>query len=689
MKRIYLVLIATIAITFVSCSDQEIDTVKPDAGQVAPIIDLPEGATQGRILVKFKPEAASFLDAATTRSVGAALTRSGISDMDAVLQRIGTSKLERIFPVDNRTEERTRKAGLNLWYIIHFDKDTDLEQVAKDLSQVADVAKVQFTRAIQRSYDPNVRATVLTKQAMTRVVHTTRAVNTDANDPFFNLQWGCKNDGSILQNGEKNDKGDNVVPAVMGVDVNCGEAWKLCTGNPSIVVAVLDEGVMYDHPDLEGNIWVNEDETFASKEDADGNGYAGDRYGYNFTDDKGYISYDDPNDTGHGTHVAGIISAVRNNGEGISGIAGGDKASNIGGVKIMSCQVFSGSKGCNLYQEAKAVKYAADNGAVILQCSWGYNSGLSNPISGYTPGFTSDKDWVDAAPLEKEAFDYFLHNAGSPNDVIDGGIIVFAAGNEYAAMAGYPGAYPDYISVAALAADGTPSCYSNYAMGVSIAAPGGDSDYHQSSKGKIYSTLPPSANEDGGENSHYGYMEGTSQACPHISGVAALGLSYAAELHRHFRADEFRKMILESVNPVEPYFKETKVYWYTNASFGQIAAGQMEPAAYAGNMGTGLIDAYKLLKAVEGGGVEMTVPNMYVAVEATSKINYSRYFKNGENMTFTCTVDDNSIATLTTENNITFTLKGLKVGSTKATVKASDGTKQDFFITVRKNDSWM
>ena len=68
MKRIYLVLIATIAITFVSCSDQEIDTVKPDAGQVAPIIDLPEGATQGRILVKFKPEAASFLDAATTRS---------------------------------------------------------------------------------------------------------------------------------------------------------------------------------------------------------------------------------------------------------------------------------------------------------------------------------------------------------------------------------------------------------------------------------------------------------------------------------------------------------------------------------------------------------------------------------------------------------------------------------------------
>jgi len=91
MKRIYLILIAAVAITFASCSDQDMDAVKPDTGQGAPIIDLPEGATQGKILVKFKPEAASFLDAATTRSIGGALTRSGISDMDAVLQRIGIS----------------------------------------------------------------------------------------------------------------------------------------------------------------------------------------------------------------------------------------------------------------------------------------------------------------------------------------------------------------------------------------------------------------------------------------------------------------------------------------------------------------------------------------------------------------------------------------------------------------------
>ena len=153
MKRIYLILIAAVAITFTSCSDRDMDTVKPDTGQGAPIINLPEGASQGKIMVKFKPEAASFLDAAVTRSIGGAMTRSGISDMDIILQRIGTHKLERIFPIDNRTEERTRKAGLNLWYVIHFDEDTNLEQVAKDLSQVADVAKVQFSHIIQRSYD--------------------------------------------------------------------------------------------------------------------------------------------------------------------------------------------------------------------------------------------------------------------------------------------------------------------------------------------------------------------------------------------------------------------------------------------------------------------------------------------------------------------------------------------------------
>mgnify|MGYP002235454967 CR=1 FL=1 len=82
--------------------------------------------------------------------------------------------------------------------------------------------------------------------------------------------------------------------------------------------------------------------------------------------------------------------------------------------------VFSGQNSVTLAGEARAIKYAADNGAVILQCSWGYNSSESSIINGYTPGPATEKEWAETYPLEKEALDYFINNAGSPNGVIDG-----------------------------------------------------------------------------------------------------------------------------------------------------------------------------------------------------------------------------------------------------------------------------
>ena len=149
------------------------------------------------------------------------------------------------------------------------------------------------------------------------------------NDPQLSQQWGYINHGdqSILS------------PSIAGMDVGCAEAWKKCTGDNSIIVAVLDEGVMYDHEDLKDNMWINPNEIYYSKEDNDGNGYAGDVYGYNFVYDSGVISYNDVYDTGHGTHVAGTIAAVNNNGLGVGGVAGGDGSGN--GVKIMTCQVRS------------------------------------------------------------------------------------------------------------------------------------------------------------------------------------------------------------------------------------------------------------------------------------------------------------------------------------------------------------
>ncbi|WP_107820798.1 S8 family serine peptidase [Mangrovibacterium marinum] len=683
MKKIYLLPLLALGLFVASCSDNSIVAELNDSdGKLAPVIDVPVGAKQGELLIKFKASTLAATEPGQLKSARINRTALGCLAVDTVLTRIGTSKLERVFPVDQRTEALTQETGLSQWYVVRFDENTDLQQVANSFAARGEVEKVQYSRTIQRSYQPGIRATspgAATQAALDGSNNTTAFFN----DPGLAAQWGYVNKGRLLPYGTLNSFGEQIVQAVQGVDVGCEQAWELCTGDPSVIVAVMDEGVMWNHPDLKANMWVNEGEVYGSDEDADGNGYAGDRYGYNFVDDIGIISFNGTYDTGHGTHVAGTIAAVNGNGLGVSGIAGGDGTANSG-VKIMSCQVFAGAGGVSMYEEAKAIKYAADNGAVVLQCSWGYNSGLANMLM-YTPGFTEDGDWVDGAPLEKEAMDYFIHNAGSPNGVIDGGIVVFAAGNEYAAMAGYPGAYPDYISVAAVAADGTPSSYSNYAAGVRIAAPGGDSEYHKCDEGKIYSTIPPLDGE------YYGFMEGTSMACPHVSGVVALGLSYASKLQKHFRAADFRQLVLQSVSDasLESYFQDTKTYYSNYAYYGSVSPMQMEPANYAGEMGSGLINAYKLLKAVEGAGVELRVPNMFVSVNEQTTINYARFFADGKNLTFDCTIEDTSVATMSSSDQLNFTLTGLKSGSTKATVTASNGTSQEFYITVRKTDGWL
>ncbi|WP_430812791.1 MULTISPECIES: S8 family serine peptidase [unclassified Carboxylicivirga] len=680
MKQ-YILLLSALMLVLVACSRSTIDDdLKSLEQEAAPIINVPQGAIKGEILVKFNGTATSAFEKVALKSAGIGLKHSGLEEVDRVLTQIGTRQLKRVFPVDKSKEMQTREKGLNRWYVVHFDEAADLQKVARQLAGMEGVDKVQYSHPIRRAYNPEQRATGM-QPATKAALKQSRVAG--FNDPGLAAQWGYVNNGRLLADGTTNQYGDEIVQAIQGMDVGCKEAWELCTGDPSIIVAVLDEGVMFNHPDLKANMWVNEGETFASDEDADGNGYAGDRYGFNFVTDRGLITYNGPMDTGHGTHVAGTIAAVNNNGTGVSGVAGGDGTVNSG-VKIMSCQVFDNSRSVSMYQEAMAIKYAADNGAVVLQCSWGYNSGLANPIE-YMPGFTSDEQWLENAPLEKEALDYFIHNAGSPNGVIDGGIVVFASGNESAAMAGYPSAYPDYISVTSLAADGTPSCFSNYGHGASIAAPGGDGDYHLCDEGKILSTVPPF------EGEYYGYMEGTSMACPHVSGVVALGLSYAAQLNRHFRADEFRNMVMNAVSDatLESYFADTKTYYINYANYGFTAPMQMQPESYKGQMGAGIINAYKLLKAVEGAGVEMKVPNVLVAVEGLSRINFARYFTGSQGLTFSCRVTDQSVATASTDDQVTFSFSGLMIGSTMVTVKASDGREQTFYITVRNGDGWL
>jgi subtilisin family serine protease len=464
---------------------------------------------------------------------------------------------------------------LSRWLLVSFDESLTNAEVAEAIAKDSRVIRIEYDVLIKP-----IKGESLGMLASRPEI--TRSVEMPFNDPELPNQWHYNNDGTL-----------DPYLCKEGADINLFNAWKYTAGDNRVIVAVCDSGIMTDHPDLADNMWVNEAEKNGQEGvDDDGNGYIDDVHGYNFVSDTGKVTADS-----HGTHVAGTISAVNNNGYAVCGIAGG--TGNGDGVRLMSIQIFEGEDGYYSSAVARGIKYAADNGAVIINNSWGYNPGL----------YRGDNEYEYYDSVLKSAFDYFKQNARLEG-VMEGGLVVFAAGNETYAEASYPGAYRDYISVAAISSDYTAAYYTNCGNGVNICAPGGDPNY-----ANWLTILSTSVEDTDGSE----YLPGTSMACPHVAGCAALAVSYALKKGYTLTADELHNLILTSVHDINQH--QVGVKYLFDYDSGEWLPYSVE--IYKGLLGSGYIDAHLLLMQMDN------TPCLYLSTGASTLLSLNEYFGSG------------------------------------------------------------
>lgn len=283
-------------------------------------------------------------------------------------------------------------------------------------------------------------------------------INKAPTDPLYSQTWGLANVG---QADPKNQVG------VAGIDINMEKAWEIQTGTREKIVAIIDTGIDWSHPDLADNMWINEAEKNGKAGvDDDGNGVVDDIYGYNAITGTGNAK----DDQGHGSHCAGTIGARANNGIGVAGVNWN--------VRMMAVKFLDSSGSGSLADAIKAIDYATKMGANVMSNSWG-GGGFSQTL-------------LDAIQRSNDA----------------GAIFIAAAGNEYNnndASPTYPSTYQvaNVMSIAAIDNRGAKADFSNYGKKtVHLGAPGVN----------VMSTT-------GGS---YKAFSGTSMATPHVAGVAAL-----------------------------------------------------------------------------------------------------------------------------------------------------------------------
>ena len=442
-------LLAASAVTVVAACGKEMEPGESPEVQAAPeeVQEVSSVYVPGVVNVYFDDDMIALIE----QDLLSGNVKTKSSSLNSALENLGIVSLERMFPKDPDYEDRHRAFGLHKWYRVSYNPSTAVTKASADL---LDIPGVQVVRPVLRT--------------------TTGAT---FNDPMLSKQWGYENSSP------------------QWADVNVVPVWEgYSTGDPGVIVSVVDGGIDLTHEDLADNV-------IPGGSDGSKN-FMINNTGYRI------VAHD------HGTHVAGTIAAVNNNGKGVSGIAGGDAAKGQKGVRLMSCQIFQDglSGGAN---DAAAIVWGADHGAVVSNNSWGFmfydnNNNYNTQTAKETHDFYGLPNSGAGKDGLKDAIDYFNEYAGTDKKgnqtgPMKGGIVFFAAGNDGRPY-GPPANYEGCMAVGAISPYGTRSTFSNYGEWVDICAPGVD----------ILSTTPKNT---------YSSFDGTSMACPHVTGVAALIVS--------------------------------------------------------------------------------------------------------------------------------------------------------------------
>jgi hypothetical protein len=430
-------------------------------------------------------------------------------EVDRVLRENGVKQVKQVLKdstplkqLHRKFTDKHKKLGLHRWYEIKFPEIIDPESIIYKLKQM------NIGWDMESFFAPPVYELFWTP-----------------NDTLFPEMWALNNTG---QTG-----------GTPGADIGMIEAWNIEKGDPEVVVAVMDGGIDYTHQDLAQNMWIDPDTGL---------------HGYNFYNDSNMIT-----PSRHGTHVAGTIAAVNNNGTGVSGIAGGDGSPNSG-VRIMCCQVFptSGSSS-NMQAFYNSYIWAADKGAAISQNSWG---GTGND------------------PLLEQSINYFINENNAP--IIDKGIVIAAAGNNDSEDYFRPAQIEGVLSVAAIDHNFIKAGFSNYGEHIDISAPG---------VSILSSVLSDS----------YELLNGTSMACPHVSGVAALVLS---RFKYQYQASQIEYFITQSAEYID----------------------NLNNRQYQNKLGSGALNAHRAMQFAEDAANGNYFPSKIIV----SNINLNEIYINWE-----------------------------------------------------------